>query len=479
MRTEILIVDDEADIRNLIRGILEDEGYSVRQAGNSKQAYEALETRLPDLLVLDIWLQGSEHDGMQILSNVREKYPALPVIMISGHGTIETAVASIKQGAYDFIEKPFKSDRLLLMLRRAVETATLRRENANLRRRVHTINNSLLGQSSLMQNLRLVLERVAATNSRILLTGEPGCGKEVAARYVHVHSPRREQPFLVLNCAIMRPERMESELFGTAGGSEGPVTGVLEQADGGTLLLDEVGDMPIETQGKILRVLQDQKFQKVGSDHFVEVDVRVIATSNKDLKAASDAGIFRQDLYYRLNVVPITVPPLRERAQDISLLLEHFVHEISRQTGLPGAQFSDAAVLGLQAYGWPGNVRQLRNVVEWVMIMYAGRGNDLIEVADLPAEITGAAPAARAGQKGARLGMQGYLGVPLREAREMFEREYLQAQIQRFEGNISRTAQFVGMERSALHRKIKTLAVGDETGVEEEPEGEIAARKSA
>jgi two-component system nitrogen regulation response regulator NtrX len=386
----VLVVDDEADIRNLIKGILEDEGYAVAQAGNSKDAYSSLKQSLPDLLILDIWLQGSEHDGMQILETVRTDYPSLPVIMISGHGTIETAVNAIKLGAYDFIEKPFKTDRLILMIARALETARLRLENAALRRRVIPKAESILGNSSIIQNLRQILVRVAETNSRVLLSGEPGSGKDLSARFIHLNSSRRDHPFIAVNCAILHPERLESELFGHVKLGEEPTIGILEQVNGGTLLLDEVADMPMETQAKILRVLQEQKFQKLGTDKMIEVDVRVIASSNRDLKKLTETGQFRQDLFYRLNVVPIRLSPLREHAQDIPVLVTHFMSEISAQTGLPVRELSEPALLALQAYAWPGNIRQLRNTLEWLMIMSAAQPSDTaLEIADLPAEISG------------------------------------------------------------------------------------------
>ncbi len=449
MSANILIVDDEADIRNLIQGILEDEGYAIRQAANAKQAYEEIEQQSPDLIVLDIWLRESEHDGLEILAKVKEEDPALPIIMISGHGTIETAVSAIKKGAYDFIEKPFKADRLLLMIRRALETAELRRENEKLKQKSGE-SYKLITESAQMQAFKQTLEKAAPTNSRILLTGEPGTGKDLVSRLLHKYSNRADKPFLALNCATLHPERLERELFG----SEGGTMGLLEQADTGTLLLDEVADMPLETQGKIVRVLQEQKFQKLGGDKFVEVDVRIIASTNRDLEQAVEEGLFRQDLYYRLNVVPVQVPPLREHLEDISALIEYFSEAISGQTGIPVKTFSEKAIGAMKAYGWPGNVRQLRNVVEWVMIMNSNSAEDVIETDHLPPEINPTnSPAGNS-----ELNIN-FMDLPLREAREMFERDYLLSQVKRFGGNISKTAEFIGMERSAFHRKLKSLQI--------------------
>lgn len=451
MTSDILIIDDEADIREIIQGILEDEGYVTRQAANSDQAYAQLESRLPDLLVLDIWLQNSAHDGLQILETVKAKHPQLPVVMISGHGTIETAVSALKMGAYDFIEKPFKSDRLLLLMERALETATLRRENETLKQKAQGPS-ELVGESPLMVNVRQTLARIAASNSRVLITGEPGTGKDVAARTVHKQSKRASGPFVVLNCAIMHPERLEIELFGVEGDTITP--GVLERADKGTLLLDEVADMPLETQGKIVRVLQEQRFQRVGGQMPVEVDVRILASSNRDLQKHMEEGHFRQDLYYRLNVVPVMMPPLRERPQDIPDLVNYFVGLYSEQTGMPPRKFAPSTLAIMQAYEWPGNVRQLRNAIEWVMIMASG--DEPVRPDQLPPELFGAKDDA-APQRDVSGNL---MTMPLRDAREMFEKEYLESQIRRFNGNISKTAQFVGMERSALHRKLKQLGIG-------------------
>jgi two-component system nitrogen regulation response regulator NtrX len=457
MATDILIVDDEADIRMLIAGVLKDEGYQTREAGNSAQALTAIRSRQPSLVILDIWLQGSELDGIEILKIIRRELPALPVVMISGHGNIETAVAAIKFGAYDFIEKPFKSDRLLLVIDRAIEAARLRRENQELRLRAGG-DVELVGTSHATNQLRTQIDRVAPTGSRVLITGPAGVGKEVVARLLHARSRRADGPFVALNCATLRPDRLEVELFGTeAGGDEldqPRKVGTFEQAHGGMLLLDEVADMPLETQGKIVRVLQEQTFERVGGGNRVEVDVRVVASSNRDLAVEIAGGRLREDLFYRLNVVPIRVPPLRERREDIPLLVRHFMSRTAGAAGLTPREFGEDAMAALQAYEWPGNVRQLRNAVDWLLIMAPGEVREPIRAEMLPAEIGAIAPAVVKWDKGGEI-----MSLPLRDAREVFEREYLLAQVTRFGGNISRTAAFVGMERSALHRKLKSLGV--------------------
>ncbi|WP_374448711.1 sigma-54-dependent transcriptional regulator [Stella sp.] len=460
MAHDILIVDDEADIRMLIAGVLRDEGYAAREAGDSRAALAAVRARRPSLVILDIWLQGSELDGIGILEALRREHPNLPVLMISGHGTIETAVQAIKLGAYDFVEKPFKTDRLLVLIERAIEAARLRRENEELRLRTGGPV-ELVGQSPAIAHIRQAIDRVAPTGSRVLVTGPAGAGKEVVARLVHGHSRRADGPFVVLNCATMRPERLEVELFGTeaADGADGRrKVGTFELAHGGTLLLDEVADMPLETQGKIVRALQDQTFERVGGSMRVEVDVRVIASTNRDLMAEMAAGRFREDLFYRLNVVPIRVPSLRERREDIPVLARHFMARSAEASGLPPRPLGEDALAALQAYEWPGNVRQLRNVVDWLLIMAPGDGREPIRADMLPAEIGQTTPAVLRWDKAGEI-----MTLPLREAREVFERQYLLAQLTRFGGNISRTASFVGMERSALHRKLKSLGVnGDE-----------------
>src|SRR5579862_8523778 len=455
MAHDILIVDDEADIRMLIGGVLKDEGYATREAANSTETMQELRARQPTLIILDIWLQDSELDGIEILRQLRSEIPSVPVVMISGHGTIETAVEAIKIGAYDFIEKPFKSDRLLLLVARAIEAAQLRRENAELRLRAGG-ELDLVGASPAINQLRQQIERVAPTGSRVLISGAPGSGKEVVGRLLHARSRRAAGPFVPVNCATMRPDRLEIELFGSEASNDGVPrkVGTFERAHGGTLFLDEVADMPLETQGKIVRALQEQTFERVGGSRRVEVDVRVIASTNRELAAEIGAGRFREDLFYRLNVVPIRMPPLRERREDIPLLARHFMARASEAARIAARDFGEDALAALQAYTWPGNVRQLRNVIDWLLIMAPGDTSEPIRADMLPNEITAIAPTVVKWEKANEI-----MTLPLRDAREVFEREYLVAQVTRFGGNISRTAAFVGMERSALHRKLKSLGL--------------------
>jgi two-component system nitrogen regulation response regulator NtrX len=463
MAYEILVVDDEPDIRLLIDGILRDEGYETRQAGDSDATIAAFRARRPALVILDVWLQGSRLDGLGILAALHSEEPHVPVVMISGHGNIETAVAAIQHGAYDFIEKPFQSDRLLLVVRRALEAAELARENAELRLRAGP-ETTLTGDSPAITQLRNLVDRVAPTGSRVLISGQAGAGKEVTARMIHARSRRADGPFVVLNCATLAPGRFEEELFGLEAGLD-PTThprraGVLERAHGGTLLLDEVSDMPLETQGKIVRALQDQTFERLGGSARVKVDVRVLATSNRDLKAEIASGRFREDLYYRLAVVPLTVPGLKDRREDVPALAQLFLLRSAESSGIPARELSADTLSALQAYDWPGNVRQLRNLMDWLLIMAPGGANEPIRADMLPPEIGANAPALLNIDPTADI-----MALPLREARDLFETQYLQAQLLRFGGNISRTANFVGMERSALHRKLKQLGVNSEERV--------------
>jgi two-component system, NtrC family, nitrogen regulation response regulator NtrX len=461
MSEDILIVDDEADIRTLVSGILEDEGYEAREAGDSDETLAAVSVRRPSLILLDIWLQGSRLDGMEILEQLKQDHPSVPVVIMSGHGTIETAVQAIKLGAYDFIEKPFKADRMILVIRRAIEAARLKRENEELRTRAGS-GLELIGQSALINQLRHSIERVAPTNSRVLISGAAGSGKEVLARLIHARSRRASGPFVVLNCASMSPERMEVELFGVEGSIKGLVAqrkvGTFETAHNGTLLLDEVADLPPETQGKIVRVLQEQVFQRVGGETRVDINVRVIASTTRDLSEEIRAGRFREDLFYRLSVVPLRVPALRERRDDIPLLARHFMARAAESSGQRPREISEDAMAALQTYDWPGNVRELRNIIERLLIMAPGGVEDPIRADMLPAEFDAKFAASRRSERSSEI-----MGLPLKNAREIFEREYLLAQVSRFGGNISRTAAFVGMERSALHRKLKSLGIqGDD-----------------
>ncbi|MDI1346443.1 MAG: sigma-54 dependent transcriptional regulator [Pseudolabrys sp.] len=455
MAAEILIVDDEADIRDLVAGILEDEGYVARTARNSDDALASIVARRPNLIFLDIWLQGSRLDGLQLLDILKAEHPEIPIVMISGHGNIETAVAAIKHGAYDFIEKPFKADRLVLVADRALETSRLKREVKQLKQ-LAPQPSTLVGKSAVMSVLRQAIDRVAPTNSRVLIVGPSGAGKELAARTLHQLSARAVGPFIVIHAAAITPERMETELFGVeANGADGRKLGALEDAHGGTLFIDDVADLPRETQNKILRVLVDQTFQRVGGSAKVAVDVRIVASTSRNLEVAIAEGTFREDLYHRLSVVPIRVPPLAERRDDIPGLIDYFMDQISQSTGLPKRRIGDDAMAVLQSHSWPGNVRQLRNNIERLMILAGGDPDAVLDATMLPPDVGSMVPAMPNGNGGEQL-----MGLPLRDAREVFEREYLVAQISRFGGNISRTAEFVGMERSALHRKLKALGIG-------------------
>ncbi len=449
---DILIVDDERDIRELVSDILKDEGFTTRLAGDSEAAMAEMNKEAPSLMILDIWLKDSHMDGIDILKEVKRDNPDVPVIIISGHGNIETAVAAIKLGAYDFVEKPFNIDQLMVVVTRAMETSRLRRENTELRRKDVTTT-EMVGSSQAFRTLKSQLEKVTKSNGRVMLTGPAGAGKEIAARFIHSQSDRAEGPFITVNSASIEPDRMEEVLFGRESTGRGIEPGLLEQAHGGIIFFDEIADMPLGTQSKILRVLTEQQFQRVGGADKVRVDLRVVSSSTRDLGAEVEAGNFRQELFHRLNVVPIEVPSLAERREDIPELAAHFIDGFNKTQGLPLRALSEEAVAMLQTMSWPGNVRQLKNVIERVLILGEGKG----EIG--ASEIPGTGSETDDAEEG-RVVLSGSLAtLPLREAREMFEREYLLTQINRFGGNISRTAGFVGMERSALHRKLKSLNV--------------------
>jgi two-component system nitrogen regulation response regulator NtrX len=453
MASDILIVDDERDIRDLVAGILSDEGHGTRTARDADQALAAIAARRPHLVFLDIWLQGSRLDGLQVLEQIQKQHKGVPVVMISGHGNIETAVSAIKIGAYDFIEKPFKADRLVLVAERALEAYQMRRELSALRQRVGA-QDRIVGKSVPVNQLQQLIARVAPVNSRVLITGAPGTGKELAARCIHEASSRAGGSFVVINAATITPENMEIELFGREGDDGERRVGALEEAHGGTLFLDEIADMPMDTQSKILRVLVDQTFLRVGGSTRVQVDVRLISSSSRDLAYAIEEGALREDLFHRLAVVPIRVPSLAERREDIPELIQYFMESMSAASGMPRRKIGEDALAVLQSHDWPGNIRQLRNNVERLMILTAGEAATEITAEMLPADVGELLPATPAGVRGEKL-----MSLPLREAREVFEREYLIAQLNRFSSNISRTAEFIGMERSALHRKLKTLVI--------------------
>jgi two-component system, NtrC family, nitrogen regulation response regulator NtrX len=455
MSLDILIVDDEQDIRDLVSGVLEDEGYTTRTAAHSTGALQALGDRRPSLVLLDVWLQGSKLDGLQLLEEIKRRDPTLPVLMISGHGNLDTAVAAIRQGAMDFIEKPFEAGHLVHLVHRATETERLRRENESLRQQIGQ-EMELTGSSTAINAVRATLKRVAATGSRVLIAGPAGVGKEVAARLLHNWSQRARGAFVVVGAARMTPERVEEELFGVEEGGELVRPGLLEQAHGGTLFIDEVADMPPSTQAKILRVLTDQSFTRVGGQRTVRVDMRVVSSTARNLQEEIAAGRFREDLYYRLNVVPVHLPALAERREDIPELVTRFAARYAAERRVPTPVVSTDALAALQAYDWPGNVRQLRNVIERTVILAPGERIGLIEIDMLPPELLSEQAQLNPGEA-----VKAIMGTPLREARETFEREYLRVQIRRFSGNISRTASFIGMERSALHRKLKALGLGD------------------
>ena len=460
MALDILIVDDERDIRELVAGVLSDEGYECRTAGDSRAALDAIDQRRPSLVLLDVWLHGSPMDGLEVLDAIKAREPELPVIIFSGHGNIDTAVSAISRGAMDFLEKPFEAERLLLLVERATETERLRRENARLREGFVS-SHEFTGNSTAINNVRATLKRVANTGSRLLISGPAGAGKEVAARLLHSWSGRAANAFVSVNSARITPERFEQELFGEEQDGKLIRAGLLETANGGTLYLDEVADMPLSTQARILRVLTEQAFVRVGGHRQIRVDVRVVSSSSRNLEREIAERRFREDLFYRLNVVPVQVPALADRRDDIPALVDHFFTRYATDQGISPPEISPEAMAALQAYEWPGNVRQLRNVVERTVILTPRDKLARIEADMLPPEIVSS-------RMNGDSHMSALMGVPLREARENFEREYLRVQIRRFSGNISRTATFIGMERSALHRKLKLL--GMVSSREDEPE---------
>ena len=443
----ILVVDDEKDIREALGGVLSDEGYEVVHAKSGEDAMAALGASQVDIVLLDIWMPGI--DGVETLTRIKSDHPHIPVIMISGHGNIETAVKTTKLGAYDFIEKPLSLEKVVLAVEHALEQKRLVEENAALRERAIG-GYEILGESAVMTRLTGDIRKVAPTKSWALITGENGTGKELVARNIHSYSERSAMPFVAVNCAAIPDELIESELFGHERGAfTGAISkkkGKFDVADGGTLFLDEIGDMSLRAQAKVLRILQDQTFERVGGNEPITVDVRVIAATNKDLESEIKSGNFREDLYYRLNVIPFHVPPLRERRTDIPLFVEYYIAFFAAETGSPAPAVSKDAMGALSAYKWPGNVRELRNLMERLVIMSGPAG---IEAEDLPESMDGRRPdkddAPHAGT--------------LKEAREDFERHFISRKLKEFSGNVARTAEAIGVERSHLYRKVKGYGI--------------------
>jgi len=443
----VLIVDDESAIRESLGGILEDEGYRASQAESGEACLELLRKKPFDVVLLDIWLPGI--DGLETLERVREIENAPEVIIISGHGTIETAVRATKLGAFDFLEKPLSLEKTLVLVKNAIEAKRLRRENRDLKKQLLP-KSVIVGDSIPMKALRQQIQLMAPTNGRVLIFGESGTGKELAARAIHAHSPRKDEMFVEVNCAAIPEDLIESELFGHRRGSFPAANtdkdGKFLKAHGGTLFLDEVGDMSLKTQSKVLRTLEQQSFTAVGSDEVVTVDARVIASTNKDLEEEISAGNFREDLFYRLNVIPFSVPPLRERKEDVPLLARHFLKELSSQYGRKPREITDDAIDVLMRYSWPGNVRELRNVIERIVIMNPTTGR--FERKHLPPLVY---------RDGSR--RTGGEFLTLHQARAAYERDYILKKLDDNHGNISRTADVLGLERSHLYRKMKTLGI--------------------
>jgi two-component system nitrogen regulation response regulator NtrX len=447
---DILIVDDEKDIRDLIAEILKDEGFKVRVAGNSEDCLKEIDSKPPAVLLLDIWLKDSEMDGIDILKATKKNHPDIPILIISGHGNIEIAVAAIKQGAYDFVEKPFNTDQLLVVVKRAFEKSKLLQENLLLRKG-GIDKEFLVGQSAVFKSMQSQLEKVSSSNARVMLSGGAGSGKEVAARIIHNNSTRSSAPFIIINCSNSGSESFDEILFGVEKDDKVFLQGLLEKAKGGTVLFDEISELPIVIQKQLLNCLNNESFERKNGKSKVKIDFRVISSTNKNLSPLIENNKFSNELYHRLNVIPIRMPSLEDRREDIPLLINHFVSQFHVEQGLPVREISEDALAFLQTMQWPGNIRQLRNLIERVLIL--GVDKDSIKVAEF---------VSKEEKVTEKIGLNmdpNLASLPLRDAREHFERDYLLLQINRFGGNISKTASFVGMERSALHRKLKSLNI--------------------
>lgn len=451
---KVLIVDDKSDIRELLSDILSDEGYSTIEASNAKAALNSMDSERPNLVILDIWLEGSEFDGVGVLKRIKSKYPEVPVIMISGHGNIETAIQTIKLGAFDFIEKPFKAEKLLLITKRALQVANLELENSELKKDT-TNSYEIIGGSKLIQQLKDSINTVASSQSRVLLKGEIGVGKEVIARAIHYASPRKAKRFCILHSCTLTPSNFQEELFGIDDGENYKI-GLLEKANGGTLFIDELSEMPETAQSSLLKTLLENNFTKIGSNKTTQLDIRIISSSSKNLEQEAINGTLNKSLLYRLNVIPLEIPPLRIRKEDIKLLSNFFIKTFSESMGVPKLKISKEALSIMEMYNWPGNIRQLKNLVEWLIMMH-GKESKEIQIADLPDEISGKTNTKDAANQ--NNSVQELITKPIKEARDNFEKIYLSAQLSRFSGNIAKTAEHIGMERTALYRKLKSLEI--------------------
>ena len=466
MSYDILIIDDEKDIRDLISGVLEDEGYETRTAESSLAAMQEIKQRQPHLVILDVWL-GNEQDGLKVLEEIKRLYVDVPVIMISGHATISTAVLAIKNGAYDFIEKPFQIDKLLITIQRAIETFQLRRENEHLKIFADQ-NLNFVGSSPIANNLRDQLQKAASNQWRVFLSGPSGSGKEIFAKEIHDRSLRKDKPFVVVNCAHIHPNDLEVELFGRELPDKNDVKqiskiGLVEKAHQGTIYFHQITALPLPVQLKITKLLTEDKFSRVGSSNFVRVNIRYMASSAEDMNQLIQNGDFREDLYYRINVLSIFVPKLIDRPQDLKEMVELLCVRHAKRYGTPKKTFDEAAILFLQTYSWPGNIAELKSIIDWTLTSFQEDKKHIIEKDMLPHDLLQEKTDILK-----RLNSSDMVILPIKEAREIFEKEYLQTQMTRFSGNISQTARFIGMERSALHRKLKILGLANEPKNDEE-----------